>query len=75
MSPNRVVFIDVESPVLNVYDCDFAGIRVGQVLDFGLPDGNRMCGAWRILSLERLWHDAEPAAVRVNIIRKERICA
>lgn len=77
MTPRRrvVTFVDVDSPVLNVYADYFEPVPgPGEFLHLGVPDGNSMHGDWAVLSIERPW-DAIPDAtnIRVNIIRKERL--
>lgn len=68
-----VVYMDVEEPVLNVY-CERheRALEVGAVVDFGVPQGNSMRGAWRVLSHERMPSHGQPPLLRVNIIREER---
>jgi hypothetical protein len=73
----RVVWVDVESPVLNVYNESLIvdAPTVGAVHDFGLASPNSMSGAWWVLSVERPWIDGapDPRQVRVNVIRPWRL--
>jgi hypothetical protein len=66
----RIVWVDVESPVLGVYEESLVTKvpDVGATFDFGVLS---MPGAWRVLSVERPWIDGvpDPTRVRVNVIR------
>lgn len=69
-----MIFVDVESPVLNVYDEPRLSAIQGEVIDFGLPEGNAMRGWWLVLSIERgTRRDGMPREARANVIRRERI--
>lgn len=70
-------FVDVESPVQNVYAMYMPAKlpAPGDVFHFGVPADSPMQGAWTILSIERPWINGVPneGSMRVNVIRKERL--